>query len=76
MGGLFYHVNKAQYRINTKHTNAKIIPIIRKTLKIDANTVPTTKYNCQFCIPSNIEGLLETIEVTLYAKYINDITKT
>lgn len=76
MGGLFYRVYKAQYRINTKHTSAKIVPIIKKTLKIDANTVPITKYNCQFCIPSNIEGSLETIEVTLYAKYINDITKT
>lgn len=76
MGGLFNRVYNTQNKINTKHTNAKIIPIIKKVWKIDANTVPTTKYNCQFCIPSNIDGLVDTIEVTLYAKYIKDITKT
>ena len=76
MGGVFYCVYNAQYKINTKHTDVKIVPIIKRVWKIDTNTIPTTKYNYQFCIPSNICGLVDTIEVTLYAKYIKDITKT
>lgn len=30
MGGLFNRVYNAPYKINTKHTKAKIIPIIKK----------------------------------------------